>query len=367
MTEKKTENTVALPETMAPRIMDWYAEKGRSLPWRRTSDPYAIWISEIMLQQTQVDTVIPYYERFLRTLPDIPSLAAADEETVLKLWEGLGYYRRAMHLREAAGQMMSTWGGRMPEHYEDLLHIKGIGSYTAAAISSIAFGEARGVVDGNILRILSRLLNLPDNIALDATHKKYQQIMDAAIANADPSAFNQGMMDLGAVICTPVRPACGECPLTAICLGRAAGRERLLPVNLKKVKKSEAAFITAIIRRGEDYLILRNPPGLLGGLYGLVQYEAPDPEAFEDLFAAEYGCRVRLTEYLKDFKHVFTHRTWQMHVYTGDLVTVSPKAEAMLVSEEQLDALPVSTAHLKVLRAYRKSQPSPGTAETARK
>ena len=183
-------------KTFQKNLIQWYETNGRDLPWRHTKDPYAIWVSEIMLQQTQVDTVKPYYLRFLETLPDIQSLANADEDVAFKLWEGLGYYRRVRHMQEAARQIMEKYDGIFPEKYDDILTLKGIGNYTASAVSSIAFGQEKGVIDGNTLRILSRIYNRQDNIALEKTKKAYQILMDQLIQGCDPSKFNQGMMDL---------------------------------------------------------------------------------------------------------------------------------------------------------------------------
>ena len=184
----------------AQNVTAWYRQYGRDLPWRRTGNPYHIWISEIMLQQTQVDTVKPYYERFIETLPTVEDLAGADEQRVFKLWEGLGYYRRASHLKEAASMIVNEYHGRFPETYEELLKLKGVGMYTASAIASIAFGIPKGVVDGNTLRIVARLFNREDNIALQKTKNALGEIMDATIRYAETSDFNQGIIDLGAMI-----------------------------------------------------------------------------------------------------------------------------------------------------------------------
>ena len=193
-------------------LIQWYEENGRDLPWRHTKDPYAIWVSEIMLQQTQVDTVKPYFLRFIETLPTVESLANAEEDVAFKLWEGLGYYRRIRHMQEAAQDIVANYQGIFPNTYDTIIKLKGIGNYTASAISSIAFGIEKGVIDGNTLRILSRIYNRQDNIALDKTKKAYQLLMDELIAGCDPSAFNQGMMDLGATICTPRNPKCDNVP-----------------------------------------------------------------------------------------------------------------------------------------------------------
>ena len=340
----------------AQRVTAWYRSHGRDLPWRRTKDPYYIWISEIMLQQTQVETVKPYYERFISELPTVGDLAEADEQRVFKLWEGLGYYRRASHLKEAAEMVIREYHGIFPDTYEELLKLKGVGMYTASAIASIAFGIPKGVVDGNTLRIVSRLLDREDNIALQKTKNAFGEVMDAMINYADPSDFNQGMMDLGAMICTPAKPACEECPIAALCRAKADGTVGRLPVNNKKINKSILEYMTVVIRDGDRYFMTPNENGLLQNLYGFAQYSCDTPSEFEKLFYDQYGMRIRLTQYVSDIKHVFTHKEWRMHVYGGEAaVSGSSGDRTDFYSLEDIEKLPVSTAHLKVLKSYLKA------------
>lgn len=338
-------------KTFQKNLIQWYETNGRDLPWRHTKDPYAIWVSEIMLQQTQVDTVKPYYLRFLETLPDIQSLANADEDVAFKLWEGLGYYRRVRHMQEAARQIMEKYDGIFPEKYDDILTLKGIGNYTASAVSSIAFGQEKGVIDGNTLRILSRIYNRQDNIALEKTKKAYQILMDQLIQGCDPSKFNQGMMDLGAGVCTPRKPDCEHCPVKDCCEAFASGTAGILPVNIKNTSKADIYYITAILKKDNKYLLIKNKEGLLQNLYGFVQYEVESPVSFEETFYDNYGISVRLYEYCKEIKHVFSHRIWHMNVYIGEIM--NPESELKdhdipLYSEDELAELPISTAHRKV-------------------
>lgn len=337
-------------------ITGWYRVNGRDLPWRRTKNPYYIWISEIMLQQTQVETVKPYYERFISRFPTITDLAAAPMDDVFKLWEGLGYYRRASNLKEAAMTVAGSRGGIFPDTYEDIIRLKGIGSYTASAIASIAFSLPHGVIDGNTLRIISRIFNRQDNIAKDSTKKLYQGIMDTLISHGDPSDFNQGMMDLGATVCTPKNADCGHCPVSGFCQAYAAGTVGLLPVNMKNTTKTDIYFITAILRHKDRYLLVKNGrDSLLSNLYGLVQYEVQSPAGFETQFYDQYHTAVRLLEYEKDFRHVFTHRVWHMSVYYGEIA--DPKAaglEHLMYTWEELMELPIPTAHKKILLAPKK-------------
>ena len=339
------------PTEFTEKIINWYKSSGRDLPWRKTNDPYCIWISEIMLQQTQVETVKPYYERFIQTFPTALSLAEAPLETVYKLWEGLGYYRRAAHLKEAAQMIRDRFNGRFPNTYTDILSLKGVGSYTASAISSIAFLIPKGVIDGNTLRIISRVLNRQDNIAQEKTKKTYQQIMDQWIVWGNPSDFNQGMMDLGAMICTPKNPSCDQCPVSGLCEGFRQKKQHILPVNIKNRSKTETYYITALIRCKDRYFMVKNEDGLLVNLYGLPQFEVESPLSFEEAFYDTYGTQVRLLEYEKEFKHVFTHKVWHMSLYLGELIGDPKPALEHLYTFEQLSQVPIPTAHKKVLDA----------------
>lgn len=327
-------------------LINWYKIYGRDLPWRHTKDPYAIWVSEIMLQQTQVDTVKPYFLRFMQTLPDVTALANADEDTAFKLWEGLGYYRRIRHMQEAAKTIVEHYDGIFPQTYEAILKLKGIGNYTASAISSIAFGIEKGVIDGNTLRILSRIYNRQDNIALDKTKKAYQQLIDALICGCDASDFNQGMMDLGATICTPRNPKCHICPVQSLCDASASNTAGILPVNIKNTSKTDVYYITAILKKGNRYFLTKNNEGLLQSLYAFPQYEVESPYSFEEAFYDAYGANIRLYEYCKEIKHVFSHRIWHMNVYLGEIVDDFP--EDCLYDADALERLPISTAHRKV-------------------
>lgn len=344
----------AIYKEAAHNVTEWYHQYGRDLPWRQTKNPYYIWISEIMLQQTQVETVKPYYARFISELPTVEDLAQADEQKVFKLWEGLGYYRRAAHLKEAAEMIVRDYHGRFPDTYDALMGLKGVGMYTASAIGSIAFGIPKGVVDGNTLRIIARLFNREDNIALQKTKNTFGEVMDAMIGYSDPSDFNQGMMDLGAMICTPSKPKCEACPIAHLCEARKHQTCGRLPVNNKKINKSVLEYMTVIIKDGERYFMLPNESGLLQNLYGFAQFSCDTPSEFEKIFWDTYGVRIRLTEYISDIRHIFTHREWRMHVYGGEVIEEGKNTENFY-SLEEIEQLPVSTAHLKVLKAYLKA------------
>ena len=257
-------------------------------------------------------------------------------------------------MKEAASMIVNEYHGRFPETDEELLKLKGVGMYTASAIASIAFGIPKGVVDGNTLRIVARLFNREDNIALQKTKNAFGEIMDAMIRYAEPSDFNQGMMDLGAMICTPSKPSCDECPVASLCQSRKCQTVLRLPVNNKVVNKSILEYMTVVIRDGDRYFMVQNEQGLLQHLYGFAQYGCDMPSEFEKAFYDDYGVKIRLTQYISDIKHVFTHREWRMHVYGGEVVDPATRPMRDFYKLEEIEQLPVSTAHLKVLKAYLK-------------
>ncbi len=301
-------------------LKQWYPDHHRDLPWRNTRDPYAIWLSEIMLQQTRVAAVIPYYERFLAELPDVASLAAVDDDRLNRLWQGLGYYSRARNLKKAANEVLSRFGGRMPETYEALLTLSGVGSYTAGAIASIAYGERVPAVDGNVLRVYARLMNDPSDIADPAVKARVFDTLKAQMPD-DPGLFNQAMMELGATVCVPNgRPLCGDCPLASVCRARAAGTERLLPNKRpKKPRTIERRTVFALYDRGAPLLKKRPNKGLLAGLYELPNVSGtltPD-EATAKLTAWDLHPVGAVQSY--SAKHVFTHIEWHMRVYAMDV------------------------------------------------
>ena len=332
----------------ASEIVNWYHENKRDLPFRHTSDPYHIWVSEIMLQQTTVTAVIPYYNRFINRFPTIDTLAKAPLEEVYKYWEGLGYYRRAKHLHESAQLIMDQYQGCFPDTYADLKRLKGIGDYTASAIMSICYHESYPAVDGNLLRVTSRIHGLYDNIAETKTKKTISMLAKQAMSDVDPSAFNQGMMDFAHAICQPSHPRCDLCFLTDICQAYQRQETTVLPVNIKAIKKEDLLYTTGIITYQDQIMMMKNPPGLLENMYGLIQYECEGPISFIEAFHQEFGLDLTVKAYLKEFKHVFTHRTWHMHVYHFMLSAQHP----LLYEREALKKLPIPTAHKKILTYF---------------
>ncbi|NLH17640.1 MAG: A/G-specific adenine glycosylase [Phycisphaerae bacterium] len=253
---------------MRRALLAWFAANARDLPWRRTRDPYAIWISEIMLQQTRIDTVIPYYHRFLGTFPTISTLASADLDKLLKVWEGLGYYTRARNLHKAARAVVELYAAQIPDTFEGLLSLPGVGRYTAAAVASIAFGVPRAVLDGNVIRVLSRLDCVKDDPAKPKNRDKLWDRAEDLLDPAHPGDFNQAMMELGATICLPRNPLCLACPVAVHCLARLAGLQDKLPIRKKVPKLPLQVVAVGLIWKGRKLLIdKRKPEGLLGGLW----------------------------------------------------------------------------------------------------
>lgn len=255
-------------------LLSWYDRVKRELPWRKTSDPYRILVSEVMLQQTQVKTVLDYYERFLECFPDVHALAAADQERGLEVWKGLGYYRRARNLHACARRIVAEMGGRVPETFAELRRLPGVGDYTAAAVASIAFGQAKGVVDGNVLRVMARFLGIEEPIDDANTKRRIQEAVDGMICRDRPGDFNQALMELGATVCTPQRPRCDACPLSPGCVGRLQADVERLPVRRRKQQVSRSRRSVAVVERDGEVLLMKRPPdGLLGGMWEFLNLE----------------------------------------------------------------------------------------------
>ncbi|MBQ8144446.1 MAG: A/G-specific adenine glycosylase [Butyricicoccus sp.] len=316
----------SLTEAIIRPLLAWYEENKRDLPWRRTRDPYRIWLSEIMLQQTRVEAVIPYYERFLRACPTVQDLAAADEQTYLKLWEGLGYYSRVRNLHKAACVVCEQYGGEFPADHAALLKLPGIGDYTAGAVGSIAFGLREPAVDGNVLRVLARIDEDFRPID-DAKVKKEMRAVIAALVPADaPGAFNQALMELGATVCLPNgAPKCGDCPVRHLCAAAEHGTALLLPRKSPKKGRTIVERAVVVFRCGELVGLRRRPDtGLLAGLWELPAYEpAPQPDALRTILQEEGYALEKLLS-LRPAKHIFTHIEWHMTGYYAELSAPHP-------------------------------------------
>jgi A/G-specific adenine glycosylase len=301
-------------------LLAWYDREARDLPWRRDPQPYAVWLSEIILQQTRVDQGLPYFERFLKAFPDVSALADADEGAVLKLWEGLGYYTRARNLHKAAQTVVEERGGAFPLTAADWQTLPGIGPYTARAIASIAFGEAVPVVDGNVKRVLARLDDVAASIDDRAVDKALWARAGRLLSPTRPGDFNQAMMELGARVCTPKQPVCATCPVAAHCRAYAHGTQAERPVRRPKKAVPHHEVVVAAIRRNGRYLIGRRPSkGLLGGLW---EFPGGKVESGEDHVAAlkreireELGLEVEVGGLVASVRHAYSHFRITLSVY----------------------------------------------------
>lgn len=328
-----------IPKEFAPLVIDWFRKEGRVLPWRIGRDPYRIWISEVMLQQTRIEAVIPYYERFLDALPTVKALADCPEEKLLKLWEGLGYYSRARNLKKAAEKILFDFGGAIPEKADSLRSLPGIGEYTAGAISSIAFGQPEPAVDGNVLRVLTRVLADESDIALPATKKKITEFLREVYPSGTAAAdLTEGIMEIGERACIPNgEPLCSLCPLNGICLAK---KEKLTDSIPKKSPKKERKIIekTVFVFSFENQFALRRRPenGLLGGMWEFYHVDQKMNRATAKAFLEESGFLPIEIKSLGKGKHIFTHLEWHM---TAFLVPLSEKAEGFeWKTREEIDA-----------------------------
>jgi len=356
-TESSTPDEAWIRE-LRRRLDAWYLENARDLPWRRTSDPYRIWLSESMLQQTRVDTVIPYYERFLARFPTAQALADADESDVLKEWAGLGYYSRARNLKRAAEQIVRDHGGQLPSDAEQLSKLPGVGPYTVGAIRSIAFGQAAPLVDGNVARVFSRWLAEPE-----MSSRQQWQLAEQLVPSEHPERFNQALMELGAMVCTPKLPKCGACPVREQCEARQLGTPESYPKPRKRASPKPVRAVAAVIERGSRplrRLVVRRPSrGLLGGLWELPSFELGSFDSLEAAVRERTGLRVEVGRELGVVRHVFSHRTLTLvlkHCSPLDRRATAPPPlstsddmEARWCSDADLAELPISRLMQKVL------------------
>lgn len=346
------ENDLSLLRACITPLTDWYAVNRRELPWRGDPTPYTVWISEIMLQQTRIEAVIPYYLRFLRELPDVAALAACSEERLLKLWEGLGYYSRARNLKKAAEKVMADFGGELPRTAAQLRSLPGIGDYTAGAIASIACGEAEPAVDGNVLRVVMRLLSCGDDVLSQKTKAAVSDALRQIYPHGEAAALlTEGLMELGETVCIPnAEPRCLLCPLRERCRAAQSGTTDQYPVrSAKKPRRSEARTVL-LLHCGERYAIEKRPgQGLLAGLWQLPNYEgALDPDTLRQLLLSD-GMAPLAIEPLGEARHVFTHVEWHMVGYRVALERESPPFVWKTADELETDcAIPTA------FRAYTK-------------
>lgn len=335
-------------------LLSWYREKGRELPFRIGRNPYRIWVSEIMLQQTRIEAVKPYFERFMEELPDIASLAKVSEERLMKLWEGLGYYSRARNLQKAAVLLMAEYGGRMPEDPEELKKLPGIGPYTAGAIASIAFAVPAPAVDGNVLRVVTRLLKDDRDIMKQSTRKSVEALLRDGMSKEYPGEYNEAVMEIGETVCLPLgTPLCGKCPLADFCLAHKAGEEERFPVRPgKRERRREERTIFLLKYRDKLVLSKRGEKGLLAGLYELPGTEGHLSEEESRVYLRErFGIPSEedfpLTP-LREAKHIFSHVEWHMIGYRAQLPETGREPEILAGKSELEEAYPLPNA----FRAY---------------
>ena len=346
-------------EFVQKKLIRWYAHHHRRLPWRDTGDPYAIWISEVMLQQTQVATAIPYYERFLKRFPSPAALAVADLDDVLKMWEGLGYYSRARNLHRAAGIVVAEHHGTVPDDPIAFRALPGVGDYIAAAVLSIAFGRVMAVVDGNVKRVLARLLEEATPVNHSSAHKIFKGYADKLICPRQPSVFNQAMMELGALICRPKTPDCDHCPVSEECLAYRHHTTGLFPKRIEAKKKPRRHQAITVILKGEKMLVVQRPKdGLLGGLWEFPAIERRSgkdvtPKTLRDNLLAEVGLKIERLERFARIRHAYTHFSLTADVYLcrwqSGRVRLRTARQHRWVSWRGLHRLPLHKANHKFL------------------
>lgn len=340
-------------------VLKWYRAHGRDLPWRRTVDPYAIWISEIMLQQTQVATVLPYYDRFLSNFPTVRDLAAAPLDKVLKAWEGLGYYARARHLHRAANEIMTRFGGSFPSRFEEILSLPGIGRSTSGAIATIALGQRYPILDGNVKRVLCRYFCVEEDPKKKEAEARLWQYAEKLLPLKEADDYTQAIMDLGATLCVPAEPRCPLCPVRNKCKAFEKGIQETLPIKGAGKAIPERDYVAGVLFQREKVLIRRRPEkGLLGGLWefpgGRVESAGEDrgfDRKVKGILQKEIPWMVDQWAPLGKVKHTFTHFKMTLHVFSGRLKSRPGKNtdEQKWVAVEELSKYAFSSAHQKIL------------------
>lgn len=343
-------------------LLDWYSAAARDLPWRRTRDPYAIWLSEIMLQQTRVPTAIPYYERFLKRFPTVDHLARARLDTVLKLWEGLGYYSRARNLHKAAKEIVSRFHGRLPRTKDELLTLPGVGRYTAGAIASIAFGERAPLVDGNVERVLCRVFRIHGSPKDAAIRERIWSLAEDLLPDSEVGHFNQALMELGSEICTPRSPNCDECPLAKLCEANLHNEQESLPTRTaKKPLPRHTVVVGVVYRSGRILIDKRKPEGLLGGLWEFPGGKVRPNESLEDALCRELSeeldIEVEVGEKIAMVEHTYTHFHVTIHAFECRHMKGEPRplacAALKWVRPGDLDRYAFPAANKKIIAILR--------------
>jgi A/G-specific adenine glycosylase len=354
------------PQRIRRGLPRWYDDHRRPLPWRDTQDPYAIWISEIMLQQTRVETVVPYYRRFIERFPTVETLARAPLGDILKIWENLGYYTRVRNLHKAAGEIAVRFGGRIPERLEEIIRLPGIGRYTAGAILSIAFGRAVPAVDGNVRRVISRLYAIEESVDDGEVRERIEGLVRTLVPTRDPGRFNQALMELGAVCCTPKSPVCPACPLQDDCRALLQGLVHHLPVRGKKKSIPHREVVAAVIHDGEGkILIVQRPPrGLLGSLWkfpgGILNSLEGHAEGLKRIVRDELRLEIGVGSPLTAVKHAYTHFRITLTAFSCTLRDGSPTGPPWRwAAFDEIEGLPFSRADRLIARSVIRQADSP--------
>jgi len=346
------------------RLLDWYAENARELPWRGHPDPYAVWVSEIMLQQTRVETVIPYFQRWMGRFQTVSALADAPQGEVLSLWEGLGYYSRARNLHQAAQEVITKYNGEIPQDLKTLTSLPGIGRYTAAAIVSIAFGKNEPALDGNIRRVLSRVFNITDPARSTSGERILWALAEEHLPPGQAGDFNQAMMDLGATICFPKNPDCPNCPVVEICHAKILGVQEDRPVPKPKTRIPHHTVTAAVIRQDNKVMIAQRPQnGLLGGMW---EFPGGKREPGEELSAClrreiieELSIEIKVGKPFGIFKHAYTHFRVTLHAFLCTLNGSQPQlkehSDLRWVLPEDLDEYPMGKIDRQIANKLRQA------------
>ena len=350
-------------EAIARRLLDWFGRQARDLPWRRDRDPYRVWISEVMLQQTRVETVVPYFERFVERFPDVATLAGADLDDVFKAWEGLGYYRRARNLKKGAEQIVRDGGAALPTDFDSVLALPGVGRYTAGAICSVAYGLPRPVVDGNVRRVLCRI----GAVGVDPRSRDVDRWLwataETLLPPDHPGAFNEAMMELGATLCVPRKPGCDHCPVRSLCDGHAAGTPEAFPARTPKKTLPHVDVTAGIIRRGQRILITqRRPEAMLGGLWEFPGGKLEPGETLENCLLREIdeelGITIRVERPFIRVNHAYSHFRITLHTFLCRHSRGRPRtlgcAAIRWVHPSQLDDFAFPKADRVVLEALKR-------------
>jgi len=348
---------------IADILLTWYEGCKRDLPWRKDKDPYKIWVSEVMLQQTRVEVVRAYFERWIKRFPTLESLAGAQEEEVIQYWQGLGYYSRARNLLQGVREVSASYGGQVPETKEEVTGLAGIGDYTAGAILSIAYNQKEPAIDGNVLRVFSRLYCIEGDISALLVKRQIRELVEREIATDYPGDFNQALMDFGATICIPKTPRCPSCPLQKHCLAKSKGLQQQLPIKKKKTPPLSVRLVAGVLQAGESFLLRRRPTkGLLAGMWEFpaveIQVGEDDMTVFQKTFSHETGQEIELGILLLQCTHTFSHRKWNISFYhcTGSPGAIPNSSHICWVNKRDWGNISFAGPHRKMAESLLKER-----------